>query len=223
MLKTERKCSTISQLSNVNQLYVNNYKDGTVKKEISGNEVRYSASNVNNCELFSRINFFHQCPSLNWKDDILPLIEQTKFETDNILFFAITINHERCMQQFELDNTHFTNDMLSTFLEMRLTIKTNNSVLNIKRNICRKALLGKDALIHLIYSELKKIDRQYSSFATLDLIAIDPEKYEIILPAGIGGIYVHEALGHCLEGDLFFRKDNILHGKLGHRIYLRLI
>jgi len=91
MLKTERKCSTISQLSNVNQLYVNNYKDGTVKKEISGNEVRYSASNANNCELFSRINFFHQCPSLNWKDDILPLIEQTKFETDNILFLRLRL------------------------------------------------------------------------------------------------------------------------------------
>lgn len=220
MLKTERKCNTITQLSNGHkmQMRVNNYKDGTVKKETHGQGVRYSATNACDSDLFSRHTFFQQCPALDWESDIIPILEQLNFKPNNIASCFITINQERCMQQFVVDNGRFTNDTLSTFIEIRLTIKTVNSILNIKRNVFCKELLDKDALKSAIQSELKKIDSQYSTFVGLDLFDVNPEEYEIILPAGTGGIYVHEALGHCLEGDLYFRKDNVLNGKLGHRI-----
>lgn len=40
----------------------------------------------------------------------------------------------------------------------------------------------------------------------------------IILPSGVGGIFIHEAIGHFLEADLFYKKTNILNGCLGKAI-----
>jgi hypothetical protein len=218
MIKTERKCNAISQLSNENQLYIKTYKDGTVEKRFDGGKLQYLSDNHNSNELFNREVFYEKCVTLNWEDDLFSLIKQSEFGSDKILSFSVLINQERCQQHFELDNVCLNNDMLSTFVEMRLILKANNSLINVKRNLFNNALLDKNALLGLLGNEINKVYSQYSSFFTTDLISVNPDEYEIILPAGIGGIYTHEALGHALEADLYFKEDSVLSGKLGHRI-----
>ena len=43
--------------------------------------------------------------------------------------------------------------------------------------------------------------------------------FDLILPAGKGGILIHETLGHALEADLFFSGKNILEYKMGQKIF----
>jgi len=218
MIKRERKCNVITQLSDTNQIRVSSYKDGRVKKEKQGTAFSFFADNSQENRLFDQKEFYNKCSYLDWANDISPIIEQSKFDRASILSLTVMINQERCFQEFEVDSKQFINDISRTLIELRLTIKTNNSLLNIKRNVCNKGLLDKDAIKNLVKCEIDKIEHQYYPFIGLDLICINPEEYEIILPAGIGGIYVHEALGHCLEGDLYFKKDSVLHGRLGQRI-----
>ncbi len=43
-------------------------------------------------------------------------------------------------------------------------------------------------------------------------------KYPIIADGHLTGVFVHEALGHAVEGDLILQNDSILKGKLGEQI-----
>ena len=69
-----------------------------------------------------------------------------------------------------------------------------------------------------INRELSRLHSQYLTHKFTELLKIDPSQYEIILPAGIGGIFIHEGIGHCLEADHYFQNENIIHGRLGKRL-----
>jgi hypothetical protein len=64
--------------------------------------------------------------------------------------------------------------------------------------------------------KIKQINLYLSQYSIHEIQ--DPTKASIILPAGTGGIFVHEAIGHCLEADQYFKKDAVLNGYLGKTI-----
>lgn len=77
-----------------------------------------------------------------------------------------------------------------------------------------------------LFQNLKEIVEQlcqnYSN-THMNLITKVSDDYDIILPAGIGGIFIHEAVGHCLEADNYNDCNNIFHNMLGKRITTKKI
>lgn len=75
------------------------------------------------------------------------------------------------------------------------------------------------------YEVLKKLDiekfsREVGEKATRLLSAEKPPsgKFPIIADEELTGVFIHEALGHAVEGDLILQNDSILKGKLGESI-----
>lgn len=111
-----------------------------------------------------------------------------------------------------------TNDFALMVIQIVLVVQCQGHFLHIKREK-QWQLEKKPEINHCILSMLADIARQYRHAFALPFISIDHEQeQDVLLPAGRGGIVVHEALGHLLEADHFFAPDNILAPKMDKRI-----
>lgn len=68
--------------------------------------------------------------------------------------------------------------------------------------------------------DIEKFSREISEKAVrlLDAKPAPSGQFPIIADNLLTGVFVHEALGHAVEGDLIYKNDSILKGKLGEQI-----
>ncbi|WP_028518207.1 TldD/PmbA family protein [Ruminococcus flavefaciens] len=216
MVKEERKKVTVINLVNGQKNITSFFEDGTVRRCINNNDVEYYADNSIDSSIFT-MDADDYIDDIQWHD-IDALIKEHSLGT--VLCTSVVIRSERRMLHVTADDNITKDDTLYTIIELTLSFGNLYSPITSKRNLYVNGKLNRKNILDTLNKELFKIEKQYSEHTSSELISVDPEEYEIILPAGIGGIFVHEAIGHCLEGDLFFEKDNVLNKKLGKRITL---
>lgn len=68
--------------------------------------------------------------------------------------------------------------------------------------------------------DIEKFSREISEKAVrlLDAKPAPSGQFPIIADNLLTGVFIHEALGHAVEGDLIYKNDSILKGKLGEQI-----
>lgn len=214
MKKEERKVNAILYIANGQKICVRNIDDCTVKKVYFQDGVEYEAVNINEKDFFDEEEFWSTCPDIIWDVDIVPILKKW----NNIINFTLIVNCERDMRQYSTDEGKYIENNTATSIELRLMVEQGERHLNIKRELFWKGVVCKEKIIDFIGDEIVLIQNEYGFWRKRELVKIDPSFYEIILPAGRGGIYLHEAIGHCLEADLFLQGENVLGGKLGKKL-----
>ncbi|MDO4978350.1 MAG: TldD/PmbA family protein [Eubacteriales bacterium] len=176
----------------------------------------WSSTNENTLSknLFDPESFYGNCPNIDWIHDIFPII--SVFTTGGVISIIVTIFFERDYKSYTKDNDTFDDATESTKIELRVVAKKSNDVLSLKRSLYWEGILSTTAIQKKIREEIKQINLYLSQYSIHEIQ--DPTKASIILPAGTGGIFVHEAIGHCLEADQYFKKDAVLNGYLGKTI-----
>lgn len=217
MRRKEHRCSRITQLTPSTKVVVNNMKCGEVIKSVTNASCNYYANNSFYSSLFDQDAFFSSCQEIEWDSDIYPLIEMLDRKISNLLSCVVTINQVCNAYLFNVNNTQRKVESLYTTVDLRLTIKCTHGIINIKRTLFDRNVQDKDRLTTLIQKEIEKINQQFAH-ASLLFVTSDAHDCSIILPAGIGGIWVHEAIGHCLEADIWAKATNPIKKQFGKRI-----
>ncbi|MBO5559072.1 TldD/PmbA family protein [Ruminococcus sp.] len=217
MIKEERMYTTVITLQDGVKNSVRYFEDGSVIQTFNNGNVRYDASN--------RINsyFLNNEKDINEEtEDILDFNDfysaLCKYNLGSIISSTLIIKSEMQKQRITIDENISMYNTLYTTAELLLIFGDQSSPITVKRNVFIKGTPNKSNILNAIERELSKLNDQFSSVISSKIITVDPNEYEIILPSGIGGIFIHEAIGHCLEGDLFFEKNNVLRKNLGKRI-----
>ncbi len=213
MVKEERKMLTVISYVNGQKNITSYFEDGTVRRHVSNNNVEYYAENNVDNSFFIKTSDYSD--DIQWQD-IDTLIKKHSLGT--VLHISVIIRIERRMFRVTTENNITQDNTLYTTIELTLSFGNPCSPVTSKRNLYVKDRLTKKNILSNLDRELSKIEKQYAEHIMSEFKSIEPDEYEIILPSGIGGIFVHEAIGHCLEGDLFFEKENILNKMLGKRI-----
>lgn len=191
-------------------------REGNSRKTIDNHDIYYKTKNQANGIAFDPYKFERECPTFTWEDDFEVLIEKLCVRPINVV---ISINFSKKIRTLEKKDHINEVTEESTFIELVINaITVTSSQMNIRRTIFSSKVLEKGEILKAIKVEIDHVNDNYRYFTDRCLIDIKPNDYEIILPAGVGGIFIHEAIGHCLEADLFFNKRNVLFGKLGKRI-----
>lgn len=102
-----------------------------------------------------------------------------------------------------------------TTAEITIHIRKDGNPILIKRSISLDDSLDYEEQLNNFVQSL--ID-SYFLFINKPIISIPEHEYDLILPAGRGGIFIHEAIGHALESDHFFASNGILHEKMYKKI-----
>ena len=123
-----------------------------------------------------------------------------------------------------IQHTHFFDDKIYNFCneievlsgEIIVNINMFEEINVIKRELC---LLNKDNIGKHILEEVDFVVNEYKDKIKLEKVVINRGIYDIILPAGRGGILIHETIGHNLEADHFFDDKNCLKGTFGKKLF----
>lgn len=99
-----------------------------------------------------------------------------------------------------VDFTVMKNGITDTFRDEDIFFNNDNTI---KNHINNKV----DEIINL-----------YKNFTGKNKAAENTDNYDLIIPAGLGGILAHEAIGHCLEADNFFDEETYFTNKLDRKI-----
>lgn len=93
-------------------------------------------------------------------------------------------------------------------INVSILINLNDNLIPINRHII---IQDTDCLQTAIESLVNRIVLQYKPLLKKKIVNISETTYDLILPNGIGGIFVHEVIGHALEADNFFSIKNQIH------------
>lgn len=146
------------------------------------------------------------------------IIQQEILNIGPVLMSNVAVSVTSDKRRIAREGGSVVNDFSLLVIQVVLVVQCQGHFLQIKREK-QWQLSKKPDINQCILSMLADIAGQYRHAFELPVISIDHEQeLDIILPAGRGGIVVHEALGHLLEADHFFTPDNILAAKMDKRI-----
>lgn len=69
-----------------------------------------------------------------------------------------------------------------------------------------------------IFSRVQELEKKYINFVKTPFREIDDTCLDLILPKGLGGILIHEAIGHPLEADYFLSSSSFIREQIGKKI-----
>ena len=132
-----------------------------------------------------------------------------------VLNFTVIVKHD---EQFDiyLKDSHNIKSAKRLFLaDITILVNISNYPVLIKRE-CE--LLDQENLEDQIKNQIKKIIAEYIPYIHLSYRDVSHEELDLILPAGKGGILIHETIGHALEADYFFNEKSFLYDKMFKKI-----
>lgn len=146
------------------------------------------------------------------------IIHQAILNIGPVLLSNIAVSVISDKRRIAREKGKVINDFALLVIQVVLVVQCQGHFLQIKREM-QWQLDEKPKINQCIISMLEEIAVQYRYAFDLPFISIDHEQeQDVLLPAGRGGIVVHEALGHLLEADHFFAPDNILAEKMDKRV-----
>ena len=217
MMLVEDKCNFTIQFVQGNRIVFRTCHSGEVKKTQTADNTQIYMTNKEADVVFEQ-DFISVCPDISWDDDICPLFSSSSFRLSEIRDMIMTIGVERNDKTFIFDNFEMKESKYSTSLSINFVHPVGQKCLTIQRNHIVPKLLDKRLLLLEIKLEIEKLNNNYGNYLSNELIPVSPELVDIILPSGVGGIFIHEAIGHCLESDFFYSKQSIFLEKAGHRL-----
>lgn len=213
MEKYQQKAKKILQFVNGKMISVVTLDNGSGQTTIRDGLWTCSSSNLLNNSFFDHFQFSESCPDIIWERDIYPSVLEIR--VGEVVSVVITFFFEKESKKTMLSCDEYIDDHSMARAELQIVIKKDNEVITLKRNLFFQRFPDADSVRQKIREEIDEINKNYSfPFCTID----DLSKADIILPAGTGGIFIHEAIGHCLEADLYYKKGNILNGCIGKSI-----
>ena len=117
---------------------------------------------------------------------------------------------------FNLDVPMMKKNTAFFLAEMNVLLSFPNRPLFIKQEF---RLDIREDIVQQVVNRLNHLIKQYEPFFEIPVMKLGGDIFDLILPAGKGGILIHETLGHALEADLFFSGKNILEYKMGQKIF----
>lgn len=170
--------------------------------------------------LFNINEFYNSCSkhmqSVN--KDIISEIYKIIGSIGQIIQMNIMVTFEKDNQQIFYTSIDYPiqNDMdrISILINCTINCSENNWLFKKEKSFSA----GENLNIALEILGIAEQFKQYSPYSNNNWIDISSSLIDIILPSGIGGIFIHEAIGHCLEADTYFQNNSILYGKMNKRI-----
>lgn len=104
------------------------------------------------------------------------------------------------------------------YIEINLTYNVQNYPFTITRSKILSPQ-SKDNILNELLCLAEKIVMKYRFMFTLPLMPLKSNKYHTILAAEVGGLLIHECIGHNLEADIYYKKDSLLNNKIGMKIF----
>ena len=190
---------------------------GEMTRTQKSGKTQYHATN-NTVDAVSEKVFMDECMQIDWAEDIQPLLSLLDFEQSSIMNMVLNVTYDRTRKHFYLGNGEFRDSVDSTHISLNFMYPFGDNFLTIRRDRIVPVLADKKTLLNEITDELTKINADYATHLSRPLIPIAMDCVDVILPAGIGGVFVHESIGHCLEADFFCSGKNVLFSKLGQKI-----
>lgn len=213
MKRYYQNASMVVQLINGRKVNVFNHNEGTLQRETRNEILSYSSINVLPVKLFDAEEFYSICPLIDWSNDIEPLI--IKISAGKLVSFTLSLLFEKRIVTTVLENETCCDETISSKIDIHIILQKSENYIPLKKTLYFAHILNPESIQQLIENEVDQINNTYSSYS---VHAVDSLKADIILPSGTGGIFIHEALGHCLEADIYFKKSNIIHGRIGKEI-----
>ena len=196
---------------------------GSAKKECGNKQIRLKTkNNFSNKEIedyFKSDDSFVKYDSIRINKDIIMELRYKLSKLGSIINFGLTINilnRKQHINYLNIDSLS-RNSKIKAFIHLIITINCNGNMLDIHRNKGFNISDANDLYEH-INNIFNDIFHYYKPYIMRKMIDITTKDYDIVLPAGLGGIFIHEAIGHCLEADTYFEDNSVLNNRLGSRI-----
>lgn len=144
-------------------------------------------------------------------------IEHLINRLENIITYDLLIKQEK-KEDIILDETGkdpITNVVELTTAEISIYIQKEETPFLIKRSV---ALNDKKDYELQVCEFIDKLIYEYISYIGYPFKIIVSQEFDLILPAGRGGIFIHETIGHALEADHYFSINSLLHNKMYKKI-----
>lgn len=196
------------------RIILKDHVKNNLKRTIVNNYINYK---VENSAIENRDSNHKPFPELIHECEIVP---ESYLNNQRIVNRNIIVTYEKiCKEFFEEGLKINTEVRLYTQIDVKIILLTVQSeMISINRTLISNGILKANEIKRKIELELDSFLKEYMNYMKKPIVSADPNEYDIILPSGRGGIFIHEAIGHAMEGDLLFGEDNILSHKVEHRI-----
>ena len=196
------------------RIILKDHVKNNLKRTIVNNYINYK---VENSAIENRNSNHKPFPELIHECEIVP---ESYLNNQRIVNRNIIVTYEKiCKEFFEEGLKINTEVRLYTQIDVKIILLTVQSeMISINRTLISNGILKANEIKRKIELELDSFLKEYMNYMKKPIVSADPNEYDIILPSGRGGIFIHEAIGHAMEGDLLFGEDNILSHKVEHRI-----
>lgn len=191
------------------RIILKDHVKNNLKRTIVNNYINYK---VENSAIENRDSNHKPFPELIHECEIVP---ESYLNNQRIVNRNIIITYEKiCKEFFEEGLKINTEVRLYTQIDVKIILLTVQSeMISINRTLISNGILKANEIKRKIELELDSFLKEYMNYMKKPIVSADPNEYDIILPSGRGGIFIHEAIGHAMEGDLLFGEDNILSHK----------
>jgi hypothetical protein len=132
-----------------------------------------------------------------------------------VLNFVVIVKHDEQFDIYLKDNYNIKSVKRLLSVDITMLVNISNYPVLIKRE-CE--LLNQENLENQIQKHIQKIVDEYVPYIHLPYRDVSHEELDLILPAGQGGILIHETVGHALEADYFFNEKSFLYDKISKNI-----
>ena len=129
--------------------------------------------------------------------------------------FAIIVKNDEQFDIYLEDNYNIKSVKKLLSVDVTMLVNISNYPVLIKRE-CE--LSNQENLENQIQKHIQRIIDEYIPYIHLPYRDISHEELDLILPAGRGGILIHETVGHALEADYFFNEKSFLYDKMSKNI-----
>lgn len=188
--------------------------EGARTKQCVNGIISYITESIPGEKLFDCESFLAAIPAISWESDLFPAL--AVFRAGRIISSIITFFFVKDCIKTIVDGKEYIDDFISTKINLRIIFLKDNEIVTIQKEIHYDGIPETEWIQQKTKEEIEYIDQCYTLYPLC--VAENPLEADMILPAGSGGIFIHEAIGHCLEADQYFKKSALLNGRLGKQI-----